>query len=750
MPALHFGPFVVQRQARELWHHGQRVELQRQSFELLLYLMDHADRVVPKEELLTQVWGTLHVSDSVLAQAVMKLRRALGDDGRGPDMVRTVHGVGYRFVAAISRQVAAAATPPPAPANSAANGPALLGLLPLANDTGDAGLAWAVHGLPALIGHLLSAQGQQHCGDAQQVGSVDQADLPLPQRAQRLRALLGLGDVVSMRLHRGTGRLLALSLTVDRAAAPALQGRVEGQDVAELARDATHWLTQYPSASGASPAFEAEVMELLARAAHALQADHYRTAHTLLAQAVTLAPESALVHVELADVLRHLGSYREARHEASLARSLAEREGDPVLQVRARYLQVSITQFNGDLSKARQWLDEGRDLAMRQHGSVWPSRWALLSGSIAHFQNELLLATQEMELAVVLAASSRDVVQQVHARSYLAGVLQSRGLLTQAMATLERAQQLLARTRSELLEGRLLLALASVQLERRCFTLAITQARQALAVFETAGHVYLACMAALLQIEALIQAGQLNTAGAEIDRLDQQFSNRGAAELPMPQADDLIAFWWEEIAWRRGHHGPSLQSQKTLLARLIQSSTLRTTLHEFQSRVASHLLSQGRCDEALSVRHSLDTRDSMAGARLDAALALAQGEPLACIAVLEQLWRQGEPGNMLAIDTVMDLAWLLMSHPTARPAATLERLMADVEDFADEYLPAVLVRAKFMALQGDVAGAQAELTRALKQAQDAPVPWVHRTLAACVAGQPWPEPKGLLCHALWD
>ena len=746
MPALHFGPFVVRRQARELWREDQRVELQRQSFELLLYLMDHAERVVPKEELLTQVWGTVHVSDSVLARAVMKLRRALGDDGREPELIRTIHGVGYRFVAAISRQAALATTP----ASGPGAGAALRGLLPLSNDTGDAGLAWAVHGLPALIGHLLSAQNQQHCADAQQVSTVDQADLPLPQRAQRLRALLGLGDVVALRLHRGMGRLLALSLTVDRGVEPPLQGRVEGQDIAELARHATHWLAQYPSAHGVSTPMEADVMELLARAAHALHADHYRLAHTLLAQAVKLAPNSALVRVELADVLRQLGSYREARHEVAQARVLAEQSGDPVLQVRARYLQISVAQFSGNLTEARQWLNEGRELAMRQHGSIWPSRWALMSGSIAHFQHELLLATQEMELAVVLAAGCRDVVQQVYARSYLAGVLQSRGLLTQAMVTLERAQQLLARTSSEMLEGRLLLALSSIQLERKCFSLAITKARQSLAVFETAGHVYLACMAALIQIEALIHAGALNEASAEIDRLDQQFSNRGAAELPMPQADDLISFWWEEVAWRRGHHGPSLQSQKALLTRLAKSETLRTSLHEFQSRVAAHMLGQGQWDEALCVRQALDARDSVAGARLDAALALARGEPLAALALLDQLWRQGEPGNSLAIDTVMDLAWLLMSHPAARPAATLERLMADVEDFADEYLPAVLVRAKFLALQGDAAGAQAELTRALKQAQDAPVPWVHLALAACMAGQPWPEPNGLLCHALWD
>ncbi len=746
MPTLCFGRFVVQRQARELWCEGQRVALQRQSFELLLYLMDHAERVVPKEELLTQVWGTLHVSDSVLARAVMKLRRALGDDGREPAVVRTVHGVGYRFVAAISRQ----ATPAPAPSPSLATGPALLGLLPLSNDTGDAGLAWAVHGLPALIGHLLSAQGQHHAADAQQVASADQAQLPLPQRSQRLREMLGLGDVVAMRLHRATSGMLALSLTVDRAGLTPLQGLVEGPDVAELARQAMQWLSKYPTATDSAQPLAAEVLELLARAAHAMQADHYRTAHSLLAQAATLAPASAVVHVELADVLRRLGSYREARQQAALARSLAERGEDATLQVRARFMQASVAQVMGDLAEARRCLDDGREMAMRLQGSVWPARWALLSGSVAHFQHELPFATQELESAVVLAASSRDLVLQVRARCHLAGVLQSRGMLTQAMTTLQRAQQLLARTHSEILEGSVLLALSSIHTERKSFNFAITQARQAWAVFETTGSAYLACLAAFNHIEALIYSGALNAANAEIDRLDQRFSARGATELPIPQADDYLGFWWEEIAWRRGHHDTSLQAQRGLLARLSTCDAFRTNFHELQSRVAAHLLSQGLVDAASEIRRSMDVRDRMAGSRLDAALALARGERLACIEVLEQLWREGEPGNMMSIDTVMDLAWLLMSHPTARPPAVLERLIADVEDYADEYLPAVLVRARFMALQGDVSAAEAELQRGLKQAQDAPVPWVHRSVAACAAGQPWPEPKGLLCHSLWD
>ena len=68
-------------------------------FEVVRYLVEHRDRMVPKEELLEQVWGTRFVSESALTSRIKAARRALGDDGREQRIIRTVHGRGYRFVA---------------------------------------------------------------------------------------------------------------------------------------------------------------------------------------------------------------------------------------------------------------------------------------------------------------------------------------------------------------------------------------------------------------------------------------------------------------------------------------------------------------------------------------------------------------------------------------------------------------------------------------------------------------------------
>jgi DNA-binding winged helix-turn-helix (wHTH) protein/alpha-beta hydrolase superfamily lysophospholipase len=102
----------------ELRRDGALVHLEPQVFTLLAHLIEHRDRVVAKTELLDAVWGGRFVSESALTTRVKMLRRALGDDGNRQEVIATVHGVGYRFVADVDLTVtpAAPAEPDPAPA----------------------------------------------------------------------------------------------------------------------------------------------------------------------------------------------------------------------------------------------------------------------------------------------------------------------------------------------------------------------------------------------------------------------------------------------------------------------------------------------------------------------------------------------------------------------------------------------------------------------------------------------------------
>ncbi|HWM04681.1 MAG TPA: alpha/beta fold hydrolase [Actinophytocola sp.] len=77
------------------------VHVEPQVFQLLSHLIEHRDRVVAKTELLDAVWGGRYVSDSALTSRIKALRRAVGDDGVRQQVIATVHGIGYRFVAAV-------------------------------------------------------------------------------------------------------------------------------------------------------------------------------------------------------------------------------------------------------------------------------------------------------------------------------------------------------------------------------------------------------------------------------------------------------------------------------------------------------------------------------------------------------------------------------------------------------------------------------------------------------------------------
>ena len=66
--------------------------------DLLRYLVRHQGRVIPRKELLEQVWRMREDTDTrAIDNFIVRLRRYLEDDSSNPVFLRTVRGVGYRF-----------------------------------------------------------------------------------------------------------------------------------------------------------------------------------------------------------------------------------------------------------------------------------------------------------------------------------------------------------------------------------------------------------------------------------------------------------------------------------------------------------------------------------------------------------------------------------------------------------------------------------------------------------------------------
>ena len=104
-----FGAFDLDTDLFELRRAGTPVAMEPQVFNVLAYLVEHRDRVVTKNELLDNVWGDRFVSESALTTRIKAARRAVGDDGQQQRIIKTVHGRGYRFAAAVREGQGAAA-----------------------------------------------------------------------------------------------------------------------------------------------------------------------------------------------------------------------------------------------------------------------------------------------------------------------------------------------------------------------------------------------------------------------------------------------------------------------------------------------------------------------------------------------------------------------------------------------------------------------------------------------------------------
>ncbi|HTS10360.1 MAG TPA: winged helix-turn-helix domain-containing protein [Candidatus Eisenbacteria bacterium] len=98
---LLIGEWRVDPAAGEISRNGETIRLEVRTMRLLMCLADHAGQVVSIEDLLSQVWPEVTVSQDSVYQAVTSLRRQLGDDAKQPAYIATVPRLGYRMVAKV-------------------------------------------------------------------------------------------------------------------------------------------------------------------------------------------------------------------------------------------------------------------------------------------------------------------------------------------------------------------------------------------------------------------------------------------------------------------------------------------------------------------------------------------------------------------------------------------------------------------------------------------------------------------------
>lgn len=97
--SFHFDDVQIDFERSEILKAGQRVDVAAKELLLLRYLVDHRDRVVPREEILQKVWEyDSQVTSRTVDVHVSWLRQKL-DNPQNPKHIQTVRGKGYRFSA---------------------------------------------------------------------------------------------------------------------------------------------------------------------------------------------------------------------------------------------------------------------------------------------------------------------------------------------------------------------------------------------------------------------------------------------------------------------------------------------------------------------------------------------------------------------------------------------------------------------------------------------------------------------------
>jgi len=97
-----FDNYELDAQRCELHCGGQLVAIEPKVFEVLVYLIEHRDRVVTKEELLEQCWSGTFVSEAALTRCLAKVRKTVQPESTGPLVIKTIYGRGYSFVAPVT------------------------------------------------------------------------------------------------------------------------------------------------------------------------------------------------------------------------------------------------------------------------------------------------------------------------------------------------------------------------------------------------------------------------------------------------------------------------------------------------------------------------------------------------------------------------------------------------------------------------------------------------------------------------
>lgn len=682
----------------------------RRVFDCLAYLIEHRDRAVSRDELILHVWNRPNVSDTQLAQTVLRARRLLADDGVEQRLIRTVPGFGYHWVgeveavdpaatadavssaatalaavsvasggavpAAAAPPIAAVSTPPPRrparllwstaalaaaallvllpqfvvrdlPALGTATAPAKIVVLPVEIDSaGSDDIAWARLGLMDLIATRLRADG-----------------LVVPP-SESVLAVLG-----ALRETPGNSRLRPQTLHAEMLVQPRLARTAEGWRLSLHGR----------RAGGSDFTLEQQHAQILEAAGAATDA--------LLARMGRRSDGLPKVQDETALRLRAalLGNELERIHAWLQGLPPAQRQHRDT-----RYLAAELDYRAGRLAESRAALDSLLQDPNVAGDAAFRGRVLVARGSIAMRQRDYLSSENDFAAAIAVLDGSeagRDLGRALMGRG---GIALQQLRLDEADRDLRRAHGLLSAAGDDLGVARAEVNLALVQRRRGNPQQALDQLQAAATRFGN--------YAAINELSATL---------ASI--IDLQCA---------------LLRWSDALA--------SSNRAQSLLPRL-PDRQLQTRLLQARADV---LLGLGRLNEAQAVLDEL--ADTEQGSRsetarsslLAAEIALARGEPQRAMRIALPLL-----AGATAVETRESALHAAALIQRADPRHGAQPLLPEAQTSGDprDCVHAAIVQARLLQSQQRDGDAEALLRRGLAQTQQARDLREQRSVAEALA-----------------
>jgi DNA-binding winged helix-turn-helix (wHTH) protein/tetratricopeptide (TPR) repeat protein len=651
---------------RELTVRGELVDLQPLTFDLLAYFLSNVGRVIGKDELLAKVWRDSVGSDETIAQAVMKVRRAIGDQSPHQQL-KTVPRVGYRLDVQ-PRVLDLPEILPQAQISLESIQRALrpVVLLPCKNLTGDVNFDWAEHGLPALVQQMASTRSRVRV--ATSPSSWNQSGGLTDDQLVSACAALGAAEAVALDLSRD-GRGLRLHARRGSDETSAKRFDIEADDVADLAHRLVSSLQSGSEAVGEADVDRSFWEEQLARALDLERRGANERALALMDECVACLPPSAQLWLTHAAILRKAGRRADAGARARAALALAD-DVTPAMRARALLEMTMLAWHERQPNEAARLAEEALAAAQME-----PAGAALIPDILSYYAGftrerehpSVGIRLAERAIAAAVALGNRD--KESHARVVLGSVLLHAGQTHRAGDVLRRAADLAYRHGLTQTGAYALRTLALLDEQAGRYSVAIEEARRSAALAASCGNYNLRDSARVQEVVSLVHLGQLDDARIAADRIQESVSRAWENAVSLRYGRALLA-------WRSGEGRDATEEMK-LVADETRAAGLRfanvARLEECLQLVALHDLPAA--SQALA---DLERAGAEVGAmQARAALRLAEGRRDDCIAALRDAANAAMLDSADSVQIDINLAWLLLENNELDEASALVGTVAE-------------------------------------------------------------------------